>query len=73
MEREHENGWNEWSKHVLRELVRLNACYETLDTRLNDVRLEIVQLKVKSGIWGLVGGAIPVVVLLAFLILKGTP
>ena len=23
------NGWNQWSKHVLLELERLNACYET--------------------------------------------
>jgi len=25
------NGWNEWSKHVLAELKRLNTCYETLE------------------------------------------
>jgi hypothetical protein len=29
------NGWNEWSKFVLKELERLNACYERLDLKVD--------------------------------------
>ena len=29
------NGWNEWSKFVLKELERLNTCYERLDEKLD--------------------------------------
>lgn len=58
------NGWNEWSKHVLAELERLNGCYVALDNKLDEVRIDIAKLKVKAGIWGAIGGAIPVVVIL---------
>jgi len=58
------NGWSEWAKHVLAELERLNSCYEKLDLRIQEMHTDIVTLKIKAGIWGLVGGIIPVLVLL---------
>lgn len=64
------NGWAEWSKFVLKELERLNSCYNHLDKKLDDVALEIATLKVKAGVWGLLGGAIPVVVGLALWFLQ---
>lgn len=54
------DGWQEWSKHVLLELERLNDCYEKLDGRVNAIREEIASLKVKSGMWGAVGACIPI-------------
>lgn len=66
------NGWTEWSKHVLFELERLNTCYERLDQKIDQVNIELVKLKVKSGIWGLVGGAIPICIMLGiYFITKG--
>jgi hypothetical protein len=62
---EHSNGWNEWSRHVLAELERLNGCYDKMNTQLGKIHVEIAMLKVKSGIWGAIGGAIPVIVLIA--------
>lgn len=56
------DGWDVWSKHVLKELERLNECYEGIAGEITQVRVEIATLKVKSGIWGLVGGAIPVAI-----------
>ncbi len=56
------NGWNEWSKYVLKELERLNSCYHEMDKKLNRITVDIAKLKVKSGIWGLIGGAVPVVI-----------
>jgi hypothetical protein len=63
-------GWKEWSKYVLKELERLNECYEKLDTKMNDIATDISVLKVKAGIWGLVGAAIPVTALLILQYLK---
>lgn len=63
------NGWNEWSKYVLKELERLNACYEKIDNRLDMVQDEITKLKIKAGIWGLVAGAVPVAIALTIKLL----
>ena len=63
------DGWQEWSKYVLKELARLNDAYEAfpkaiqkLTEKVNDeiteLKTEIAMLKVKSGIWGLIGGII---------------
>ena len=56
------NGWNEWSRHVLHELERLNDNYTALDRRLAKLQQDFVALKtefqIKSGLWGLLGGAI---------------
>tara|TARA_Y100000310_G_scaffold339018_2_gene430352 strand:- start:101 stop:427 length:327 start_codon:yes stop_codon:yes gene_type:complete len=50
-----ENGWNEWSRHVLKELERLNDNYESLRavneeiktemTRISSVKIEVDDLK----------------------------
>jgi len=58
------NGWNEWSKHVLFELQRLNVCYSSLNKRVEDLsttsKVDIAILKIKSGIWGAIGGLVPI-------------
>ena len=67
------DGWNEWGRHVLQELVRLNGEYEKLREGQSRLLVEISMLKVKSGIWGMVGAAVPVAVLLAIQFLKAKP
>ena len=56
------DGWEEWSKFVLKELKRLGDAYEDLTKKVNDelseLKAEVAMLKVKSGVYGLVGGAI---------------
>jgi len=39
------NGWNEWSKHIIRELERLNENSEKLREGIQDSNLEITKLK----------------------------
>lgn len=71
------NGWHEYKQLVLRELERLtqeirhernnykqgmNGVYE----RLIEVEKEIATLKVRCGIWGLMGGLIPAMTALMF-------
>ena len=66
-----DNGtWNKWSKHVLLELKRLGECQKTHGELLVSIRTEIATLKVKSGVWGLLGGAIPVAIGLAIWLFK---
>jgi hypothetical protein len=75
------DGWNEWGKHVLTELQRLNTNIEGMETRhsvhredvakeLGGLKSEIAVLQVKAGLWGVFGGALPVVVLLLLETLK---
>ena len=59
-----ENDWNEYSNLVLHELKRLNEGQEALRQDVQSVKTEIALLKLKSGVWGVMGGAIPVAIAL---------
>lgn len=41
-----QNGWNEWSKHVLKELQRLNDGQDSLKQNLHDIRNGMVKVSV---------------------------
>lgn len=56
------NGWTAWEKHVLAELEDLKLSYRRLTDEIHGARMEIERLKVKAGIWGLIGGSVPVVI-----------
>ena len=83
---EHTNGWNEWSRFVLKELERLNDRYERLDDKLDSKITmlseeltkkyhkssnDITMLKVKAGVWGALAGVIPALSALFYTLLKG--
>lgn len=38
---------------------------DRIDNHIMEIKIEIATLKVKSGLWGLIGGVIPVVIALA--------
>ena len=52
------NSWGEWSKHVLKELERLDADIQELQGGINLLRVDIATLKVKAGLFGGLAGAI---------------
>ena len=60
-----ENGWDQWAKFVLKELERLNVSYEALRKETSKIHAEVATLKVKAGLWGAAGAAIPVLLALA--------
>lgn len=76
------NGWDKWAKHVLFELERLNKEMGEMNDKMTSIQgemndkmtlihIEIAKLKVKAGVWGLVGGAIPTVgIVLVFILGK---
>jgi hypothetical protein len=61
---------SEYTVHVLKEIKRLNDTVERIRSDMTDIKVEIGILKVKSHVWGLIGGAIPVLIALAIWILK---
>ena len=64
------NGWNEWKNLVLRDLKQNKEDHDKIIDSINAIDNSIVALKVKSGVWGLIGGAIPVVIGLAYVLIK---
>lgn len=64
------NEWNEYQEFVLRELKRLNNNIEKIEDKLDNISKDTVVLKVKAGLWGLLGGAIPILIALGFYLLK---
>jgi hypothetical protein len=65
------NGWNEWSRHILLELERLNKCVTELTEAINAINLKLTILMVKSGVWGLLAGSIPIAITLLIIFIKG--
>jgi archaellum component FlaC len=49
------NGWNEWSRHILKELERLDDDVKHLSDKISLVREDIATLKIKVAVIG--GGA----------------
>jgi len=53
-------GWESWSNHVLMTLEKLEKKVDVVDQRINDTNLttqvEIVSIKSKAAVWGLVAG-----------------
>ena len=66
----HEDSWAVWSKYVLKELERLNEKIEQMVEKIIEINNAVSSLKAelrfKTGVWGALGGAIPVAVFLIF-------
>lgn len=54
------DSWDQWGNHVLEELQRLNRNMETHQAEGAEFKVwvnrEIATLKVKAGVWGVLGG-----------------
>jgi len=64
------NGWPEWSRYVLKSIEDLQKEVIIVQEIVTKTRIDIAQLKVKAGIWGLIGGAIPAIAAVIFLFIK---
>ena len=51
-------NWNQWSRHVLHELERLNEKMDAIGDRMEELGKDVAVLKFKAGVWGVLGGAI---------------
>jgi len=50
------DNWNEYSRHVLNELKRLNNNIEKLDRGQREIEKDIIKLQTKATVWGAIGG-----------------
>ena len=48
------NGWNEWSRYVLNELVKLTGRQESQSEKIEKHEIEIAKLKLKFSIYATV-------------------
>lgn len=58
-----QESWDNWRAHVLAEIERANVNLSNINSAVNTLNVEIGKLQVKSGVWGMVGGIIPVIIL----------
>ena len=58
------NGWSRSELFVREKLDEHSNKLDHIDDRLRTMAEDIIALKVKAGMWGLMGGAIPVALLL---------
>jgi len=64
------NGWNEYQKLVLHELHELNLKFDKNSQDIQNIREQVAKLKVKSGVWGAIGGMIPIIIALVLIFLS---
>jgi len=64
MQKTQNDGWDEWSRFVLKELERLNENTVRLQRDIAQVHVEVAGLKVKASTWGGLAGLITVLVAL---------
>ena len=65
------NGWDEHKRLVLKELGCLRADQASVASTLVDIRVAIGKLQVKAGIWGILGGCVPIALALAAYYIRG--
>lgn len=56
------NGWTEYQRLVLSELERHSQALHQIEMNLKKIDVDLATLKVKAGLWGLMGGLIPVAI-----------
>jgi hypothetical protein len=61
---EFNNGWGTWANYVLKELERQDEEDKSTKACLTEMKIDMATLKVRSGLWGAAGSAIPVLILI---------
>ncbi len=57
-----ENGWSQYQKLVVDKLDDHDGKFTSIEDKLTKIQVDIATLKVKAGVWGGIGGLIPVVI-----------
>lgn len=65
-----ENDWKYQKSLIMSTLSRLEKHDQEIFNRLNRIDVRLAKLTVKSGIWGLIGACIPVIIGLAITYIK---
>lgn len=66
------NGdWDENRKYVLKSIENTNGCIKDIKKGIVEIKIDLKGLKVKSGIWGAIGGALVVIIPICVAIISG--
>jgi|TARA_R110002051_G_scaffold1525_2_gene8510 hypothetical protein len=57
-------SWERDQRLVLNELKRNTDLIESVRTDISGLKIELAMLKIKSGLWGIAAGSIPVIIAL---------
>ena len=57
-----DNGWSKYEKMVIDKLDDHDGKFSGIEDKLTQIQVDIATLKVKAGVWGGIGGLIPVVI-----------
>ena len=67
------NGWSKYEKLVMDKLDEHDDRFGNVENKLTQIQVDIATLKVKAGVWGGIGGLVPVVIaLVMFFASKGS-
>lgn len=64
------NDWRKWSKHVLLAIERFDKSINNMSDKIENLHIDVSALKIKAGVWGLVGGLIPALIMVLIVLLK---
>ena len=64
-----DEDWKENQKFVLSELERLSEAVEALARAQGKTNITLATLNVKSGIWGLIGGGLSIIIVVGITLL----
>ena len=64
------NGWGSWSKHVLKELERLDSVTEQIRSDVVHIKENVSALKVRAGMIGLIAASIPSAIAIIYTAIK---
>lgn len=67
-ELEKDGSWIEWRAHVLIELKELRGQLDVVVEKMNEQKVDFAVMRVKAGIWGALGAAIPTLVAVVIMI-----
>lgn len=60
-----DDNWAEYQKMVLGDLKRLSRDLDRIEDKIVSIHIDLAQLKVRAGIWGLTGGLFSVATMIA--------
>ena len=64
------NGWQENKLYIKSMLKDLKKDIESIENKITEIKVDIAGLKVKSGVWGVMGGLIPALMMILYLIFR---
>lgn len=64
------NGWDKWGTHIKLELERFESAINNMSEKIENLHIDVSALKIKAGVWGLIGGLIPALIMVLIVLLK---